>query len=53
MFKPLLAAEVAPVDLDLKGLTEDAEDAVVGVQRSIDDWGDESFRIVLDECMRT
>ena len=37
----LLAAEVGAVGLDLKGLAQDAQGAVVGVQRPVDDRRDE------------
>jgi hypothetical protein len=47
--EPAFAAHVDAVGLDLKGLAQDSQRAVVGVQGSVDDRGDESLRIVAAE----
>jgi hypothetical protein len=43
----LLAAEVCALAFDLKGLAQDAQRAVVGVQSPVDDRGHEAFGVVL------
>jgi hypothetical protein len=45
----LLATDIPTVGVDLEGLAEDAQDAVIGVQGAVDDGGDEALGVVLDE----
>jgi hypothetical protein len=45
------AAVVVAVELDLKGLAEDAQGVVIGVQGAVDDGGDEAFGVVVEEGM--
>lgn len=45
----LFAAEVGTVALELEGLAQDAQGAVVGVQGAIDDGGDDALGVVLAE----
>ncbi len=47
--EPRFAAMVAAIGVDLKGLAEDAEGRVVGVQGAVDHGRDEAFGIVAAE----
>ncbi len=47
----LFAAEVGTVGFDVKGLAQDAEGRVVGVQRPVDDGSDDALGVVLAECV--
>ena len=49
--QPLLAADDSAASVDLKRVAQDAQHAVVGVQRAIDDGGDESLGVMVDQGM--
>ncbi len=43
------ATEVDALDVEAEGLAEDAQGAVIGVQRAVDDGGDQPLWVVLTE----
>ena len=45
------AVMILPVELDFKGLTEDAEDVVIGVEGSIKDRSDDALGIMVDQSV--
>jgi hypothetical protein len=45
----LLAADVNAVSVDLEGVAEDSQNAVIGVERPVDDRCDESLGVVINE----
>ena len=45
------AVMILPVELDFKGLTEDAEDVVIGVEGSIEDRSDDALGIMVDQSV--
>ena len=48
------AAMVVAFELDLKGLAEDAQGIVIGVQGAVDHRGDQAFGVVVEQaCLST